>query len=147
MTATPQPQSAVANLSAVMEAIVHIVEQETSLVRAGKLAEASRLEMAKTDLANRYYAGAAKIDQIRSQLSSEEPEALSNLQRKHSEFHAALQMNLTVLATAHAVSEGIVRGVWDELVRKSSPSTYSADGRPTGPSPKATQPLSVSRVL
>jgi len=147
MTATPQSQSAVANLAAVMDAIVHIVEQETSLVRAGKLVEASRLEVAKTDLANRYYAGAARINEIRTQLSGEEPESLADLQRKHSEFHAALQMNLTVLATAHAVSEGIVRGVWDELVRKASPSTYSADGRPNGPSASAAQPLAVSRVL
>lgn len=147
MTATPQPQSAVANLSAVMDAIVHIVAQETSLVRAGKLAEAARLEAAKTDLANRYYAGAAKINEIRTQLSDEGPDALDYLQRKHGEFHAALQMNLTVLATAHAVSEGIVRGVWDELVRKVSPSTYSASGRPNGPSASASQPLAVSRVL
>ena len=147
MTATPQPQSAVDNLSAVMDAIVHIVEQETSLVRAGKLAEASRLNAAKTDLANRYYMSAARIDEIRSQLSSIEPNALESLQRKHGEFHAALQMNLTVLATAHAVSEGIVRGVWDELVRRASPSTYSASGRPNGPSASASQPLAVSRVL
>ena len=147
MTATPQPQTAVANLSAVMDAIVHIVAQETSLVRAGKLAEASRLEIAKTDLANRYYASAAKIDEIRAQLSDEGPDALSYLQRKHGEFHAALQMNMTVLATAHAVSEGIVRGVWDEMVRKASPSTYSASGRPNGPSASASQPLAVSRVL
>lgn len=147
MTATFQPQTAVANLAAVMDAIVHIVAQETSLVRAGKLAEASRLEIAKTDLANRYYASAAKIDEIRAQLSDEGSDVLSYLQRKHGEFHAALQMNLTVLATAHAVSEGIVRGVWDEMVRKASPSTYSASGRPNGPSASASQPLAVSRVL
>ena len=147
MTATSQPQTAVANLAAVMDAIVHIVAQETSLVRAGKLAEASRLEIAKTDLANRYYASAAKIDEIRTQLSDEGPDMLSFLQRKHGEFQAALQMNLTVLATAHAVSEGIVRGVWNEMVRKASPSTYSASGRPNGPSASASQPLAVSRVL
>lgn len=147
MTATAQPQDAMANLSAVMDAIVHIVEQETSLVRAGKLSEASRLEPAKADLANRYYAGATRIKEIQPQLASDAPDALADLQRKHNDFHAALQMNLTVLATAHAVSEGIVRGVWEELVRKASPSTYSANGRPNGPNASASQPLAVSRVL
>lgn len=147
MTAAVQPHDALANLSAVMDAIVHIVEQETSLVRAGKLAEASRLEVAKTDLANRYYVGTARLKEIRPQLASEAPEGLADLQRKHNDFHAALQMNLTVLATAHAVSEGIVRGVWEELVRKASPSTYSAAGLPNGPSSSASQPLAVSRVL
>lgn len=147
MTAIPNPPSAVANLSAVMDAIVHIVEQETALVRAGKLADAQRLEVAKTDLANRYYAGAARIKEMRAQLAHDDPAAWSDLQRKHGEFHATLQMNLTVLATAHAVAEGIVRGVWGEMVRKSSPSTYSANGRTTGPSANASQPLSVSRML
>jgi hypothetical protein len=33
------------------------------------------------------------------------------LRRKHDELHALLRINLTVLATAHAVSEGIIRGV------------------------------------
>jgi len=33
-------------------------------------------------------------------------------------FRAMLQVNLTVLATAHAVSEGIVRGVNTEIQRR-----------------------------
>jgi hypothetical protein len=37
-----------------------------------------------------------------------------------------LQVNITVLATAHAVSEGIVRGVNVELQRRNVPNTYTA---------------------
>ena len=36
-----------------------------------------------------------------------------------------LQINLTVLATAHAVSEGIVRGVNTEMQRRNIPNTYT----------------------
>ena len=43
---------------------------------------------------------------------------LATLQPRHDTFRALLQINLTVLATAHAVSEGIVRGVSGELARK-----------------------------
>ena len=46
------------------------------------------------------------------------PELLSALQRHHDVFRAMLQVNLTVLATAHAVSEGIVRGVNVEMQRR-----------------------------
>jgi hypothetical protein len=74
-------------------------------------------------------------------------EALADLNRKHEEFRALLQINLTVLATAHAVSEGIMRGVSDELARKAAPSTYGASGRTNVPGPSAAQPLTVSRVL
>ena len=57
-----------------------------------------------------------------------------------------LQVNLTVLATAHAVSEGIVRGVNGEMQRRAAPSTYTASGnRTTGTRHAA--PLTVSRTL
>ena len=62
-------------------------------------------------------------------------------------FRPLLQTNLTVLATAHAVSEGIIRGVSGELARKRTPSTYGASGRANGPAAKASQPLAFSRTL
>ena len=63
-------------------------------------------------------------------------------------FRSLLQTNLTVLATAHAVSEGIIRGVSGELARKQAPSTYGANGRANQPSRrKASQPLAISRSL
>ena len=64
MTATTQPQALMSDLSVVMDDIVRIVEQETALVRAGSLTEASRLEPQKTELANRYYAGTARIKEM-----------------------------------------------------------------------------------
>jgi hypothetical protein len=147
MTATTQPQALMSDLSVVMDDIVRIVEQETALVRAGSLTEASRLEPQKTELANRYYAGTARIKEMLADLSSRAPDALTALRRKHDEFRALLQINLTVLATAHAVSEGIMRGVSDELARKAAPSTYGASGRTNTPPPSTAQPLAVSRVL
>jgi hypothetical protein len=58
-----------------------------------------------------------------------------------------MQINLTVLATAHAVSEGIVSGVSGEMARKSAPQTYGASGRPNLPRRAAAAPLAVSRLL
>jgi len=52
-----------------------------------------------------------------------------------------------VLATAHAVSEGIIRGVSGELAKSRTPSTYGATGRANAPNPRAGQPLAVSRTL
>ena len=54
---------------------------------------------------------------------------------------------MIVLATSHAVSEGIVRRLSDDLARKASPQVYGASGRTVAPNPKRGQPLAISRVL
>ena len=74
------------------------------------------------------------------------PDLLKDIQLRHERFRALLQINLTVLATAHAVAEGLVRGVSVELVRKSSPQVYTASGR-NAAGPRAAPPMAVSRQL
>jgi len=145
--ATVDPGKLISHLTTVMADIIRIVEQETELVRAGKLSAAAALEPEKTALAQQYMCAASLLKGEKPRLAQAAPDQLAGLRRKHDEFHALLQMNLTVLATAHAVSEGIMRGVSTELARKASPQTYGASGRHSVPDPKAAQPLAVSRVL
>jgi len=75
------------------------------------------------------------------------PELLTTLHRHHDTFRAMLQINLTVLATAHAVSESIVRGVNTEIQRRNIPNTYTSAGRRVTPGPRHMTPLAVSRSL
>jgi len=75
------------------------------------------------------------------------PELLTALHRHHETFRAMLQVNLTVLATAHAVSEGIVRGVSAEAQRRTMPQTYTANGQRSAPPRQHTNPIAVSRSL
>jgi hypothetical protein len=135
----------IADLGRIMDALLVAVEEETALVRAGKLSEAERLSAAKSELAGNYLATTERIKASRPFLSRSLPEQLAELRRRHDSFHAVLQINLTVLATAHAVSEGIVRGVSDEINRTQVPQTYSASGRATAARPKNRQPIAVSR--
>jgi hypothetical protein len=51
-----------------------------------------------------------------------------------------------VLATARAVSEGILRGVSNELARRSTLTTYGASGRRRVPAATA-MPIALSRSL
>ena len=147
MTAHAQPDVVMSDLTATMDNILRIVAQETELVRAGKLAQATQLQAEKADLANRYYAGTSHLKTMLAALPPQHQQPLAELKRRHEEFRALLQINLTVLATAHAVSEGIMRGVSDQLARKTAPSTYGATGRTNAPGASAGQPLAVSRVL
>jgi hypothetical protein len=146
--ATPaEVRKLAADLMEIMSALLGIIERETELVRAGKLREAMALETKKTDLSRRYVGAIGRLKAGQKYLSQVAPELLTTLHRHHDVFRAMLQINLTVLATAHAVSEGIVRGVNTEMQRRNIPNTYSSTGRRVAPGPRNITPLSVSRSL
>jgi hypothetical protein len=140
-------EALIRHLFEVMQGLLRTVEQETALVRAGRLAEAAKLEPAKADLSSLYVADTTRIKANQNYLKQALPELAAALRDSHSEFRAVLQMNLTVLATAHAVSESIMRGVSAELARKATPQGYGASGRAAAPAPSSLQPLTLSRVL
>jgi hypothetical protein len=131
----------------VMSALLGIIERETELVRAGKVHEAMRLGEQKSGLSRRYVVALENLKTAQNYLAQVSPELLATLRRHHDTFRAMLQINLTVLATAHAVSEGIVRGVNTEMQRRNIPNTYTAAGKRATPGPRHMTPLAVSRSL
>jgi hypothetical protein len=135
------------HLTDVMDALLAALEQETELVRAGRLSEASKLEASKTELSQLYVADTARLKASQPYLAKNLADVLNALRKRHEAFQAVLQMNLTVLATAHAVSESIMRGVSNELARKAMPHGYGSTGHSARPAANSTQPLTVSRVL
>ncbi len=131
----------------VMSALLGITERETELVRAGKVREAMQLEAQKSELSRRYMLAIENVKAGQKLLSQAAPDLLNALRRHHDTFRAMLQVNLTVLATAHAVSEGIVRGVNSEMQRRNMPNTYTATGQRAVPGPRQITPIAVSRSL
>jgi len=125
-------------LMSIMASLLDIVEQETELVRAGKVREAIALEDRKGEASRNY---------MRAYLKRSTPELLATLHRHHDTFRAMLQINLTVLATAHAVSEGIIRGVNGEIQRRRNPQGYTAAGQRAAPNHRYAAPLTLSRSL
>jgi hypothetical protein len=106
-----EAEALIGHLIEVMDAVLGTVEEETELVRAGKLHEAARLEQTKAELSLMYIADATRIKASRGYLARTTPAIVDDLRQRHDLFKALLQINLTVLATAHAVSESIMRGV------------------------------------
>jgi hypothetical protein len=131
----------------VMSALLGVIERETELVRAGKLREAMALEQQKTELTRRYVTAIETLRVAQEHLAQVAPDLLASLRRHQETFRAMLQINLTVLATAHAVSEGILRGVNAEVQRRNAPNTYTAAGQRSAPGPRHATPLAVSRSL
>jgi hypothetical protein len=130
-----------------MSALLAVIERETELVRAGKVREAMMLETRKSELSRRYVGAVSHLKASQKYLAASAPELLTTLHRHHDVFRSMLQINLTVLATAHAVSEGIVRGVNTEIQRRNIPDTYTSAGQRATPGPRHITPLSVSRSL
>ena len=135
------------SLMDVMSGLLGVIEQETELVRAGKLREAMTLGPKKSELSTRYVGVVSQLKANQKSMWQSAPELLKTLHRHHDTFRAMLQVNLTVLATAHAVSEGIVRGVNVEMQRRNVPNTYTATGQRAAPSPRNISPLALSRSL
>ena len=130
-----------------MNALLGLIERETELVRAGKVREAMTFEGKKQELSRNYVAAVSQLKANQPQLAKTAPELLSTLHRHHDAFRAMLQVNLTVLATAHAVSESVVRGVNAAIQKRNVPNTYTAAGRRAAPGPRHITPLAVSRSL
>ena len=142
-----EAERAIGHLNMIMDRLVATVEQETAQVRAGKLHDAVQNDEAKVELARAYAAESERVKAAKDIIAKNLPAALEQLRKRHGAFRSLLQTNLQVLATAHAVSEGIIRGVSGELARKQAPSTYGATGRANTPGSKTSQPLAVSKSL
>ena len=147
ITTAPEAERAIDDLSALIEKLSGLMEQETVLVRAGKVSRAVDLGQAKSELAHQLYTAGERLKANAKFLLQSVPARCAALQRVQEGFRAVLQRNLIVLATTHAVSEGIMRRLSGDLARKRAPQVYGASGRATTPHPKYGQPLAVSKKL
>jgi hypothetical protein len=147
ITTSAEAEAAIAHVADLIDKLRNVVEQETVLVHAGKIRKATALGPAKSDLAGQLIGGAERLKANAKFLTRAAPAAATALNRLQETFRGVLQRNMIVLATSHAVSEGIVRRLSGDLARKAAPQVYGASGRTTAPNPKHGKPLAVSKVL
>jgi len=147
ITTAAQAEQAIDDLAALMEKLAELLERETALVHAGRIRGAAALEPRKAELAGRLFASGESLKARAKFLTQSAPGRCMALLRLQETFRAILQKNMIMLATAHAVSEGIMRRLSGDLARKASPQVYGATGRATAPNPKHGRPLAVSRTL
>jgi hypothetical protein len=147
ITSKAEAERAVDDLTELFAGLSALLQEETALVRAGKVRSAAEIEPVKKDLAGRLYAVGERIRAHAKFVMQVVPARCTRLKSAQEELHAVLQRNMAVLATAHAVSEGIVRRLSGQLAKKSAPQVYGASGRTLAPNPKQGRPLAVSRTL
>lgn len=146
--ADPDDERAVAAaLRSAIDTLQQIIETETKFIRAGDLKGSTQLEPQKSDASRGYVAAVTRAQKAQRLMQRLLPDVLQSLHDQHERLRAALQVNLTVLATAHAVSEAVVRGVNTEAQKRTMPQTYTAHGQRVAPGPRNVVPISVSRTM
>jgi len=125
----PEDAEAVcASIIDTMRILLELIEAETTLVRAGKLVAAGELEPRKSDYARRYLNDLNVLRLIGPKLWQYAPESVTELKGLHEEFRSLLQISMTALATAKAVSEGLIEAVAEGVGQKAPPKAYDRDG-------------------
>jgi hypothetical protein len=147
LTNTAEAQTAIAQLTEIMDGLEAIVAEETALVRAGRLRQATGLGARKNELSGHYFKAVERLKASNKFLLRTLPQEIGALTRRHEFLQTVLKTNLVVLATAHSVSEGIMRRLSGDLARKATPQVYGASGRATAPDPRRAPPLAFSRTL
>ena len=124
-----------------------VLTEESALVRAARMKAAQPLEARKSALSLRYTAELARLKAHAPALRAAAPHVLASLEADNAMLGKALEVNLAVLATAHAVAEGIIRQVASTVQASRAPSAYGANGRTSAPPRRAAAPVAVIRTL
>ena len=147
ITSTAEAEQAIENLALLIQKLSGLVEQETALIRTGHVQKATNLNQEKSLLAGELYNCGERLKANAKFILKVAPARCVALARLQEAFRLVLQKNLVVLATAHAVSEGIVRRLSGDLGKKTTPQVYGASGRTAASYAKHGQPIAVSRKL
>ncbi|HLL28370.1 MAG TPA: hypothetical protein VKT73_12075 [Xanthobacteraceae bacterium] len=139
-----EAEALLSRIGETMVALVQVFEDETRLVRAGKLSAAADLVSEKTNLAARYLREFETVKANAKFIRDAVPELVEEMRRAHASFRDILNRNLRTVATAQSVAEGIVRGAAEEASRRANPHGYRADGR-SAPTKTASRPVIISR--
>ena len=136
----------VASVLATMGDLEKVLAKETAHVRVGRIRDGLAEEEKKSELASAYMRGLETVKANAIALARFAPEALDKLKAAHAGFGRAVETNQTVLATARAVSESLIKGVAEEMNRLSRPQGYGPAG-PQAARPQNSTPLILSKSL
>lgn len=134
-------------LARTMAELTDLLAEESRLVRAVKLTEARPLERQKSELSHRYLADLARLKANAAYVRQVAGGRVRSLMQANEALQKALEYNLAILATAHAVSEGVIRSVSAAVQVRRAPSTYGANGRTNAAPQRTAAPVVVSRQL
>ncbi|MGV8854082.1 MAG: flagellar protein FlgN [Devosia sp.] len=130
-----------------LTSLVDIMNQETTLLRAGHLRQASTLTPDKARLAQDYVGFARSVQRQADRLKREAPNALDRLRHGHEALATQMAENLRVLATARNVTEDILTDVAKIVGQQNKAKAYGRAGTITADPANSARGLAVNRAL
>lgn len=130
-----------------LESLVMVLNQETTLLRAGRARDAGELTAEKTRLAQDYMGFARSVQRETTRLRAEAPELVAALLGGHDRLATQMAENLRVIATARTVTEDLLTDVAKAMSAKARPKTYGANGELSGQPPQIASGVSINRAL
>lgn len=147
VTTRPEAATLVRSVLATMEELSAVLEAETEHVRVGRLREGLAQEDRKASLTGEYLKGLQAVKANAVALARVAPDLVEDLKRTHARFDSVVAANRTVLGTARAVSESIVKGIVDTLNQRERPATYGPGAALSTRPAARVEPLVLSRSL
>lgn len=135
-----------ASAESTLQSLVEIMNEETTLLRAGHFRQASALTGHKTTLAQEYVTLARTVQRQLPRLRLEAPEELERLESGHERLATQMAENLRVVATVRDVTETLLTDVAAAVGGQSQPKTYDASGEMTA-STNSARGISINRAL
>ena len=130
-----------------LEALVSVMNEETTLLRAGRIKEAGALTADKTQLAQDYVGLVRSIQRQSARLLKEAPLEVQRLRAGHERLATQMAENLRVIATARSVTEDILTDVADAVGQRARARTYGANGEIAEPATAGARGIAVNRAL
>lgn len=130
-----------------LASLVDVMNQETTLLRAGHLRQAGQLTPDKTRLAQDYVTFARAIQRQGARLATEAPKAMERLRAGHESLATQMAENLRVLATAKAVTEDILTDVARMVGQQNRAKTYGTAGKVAADPGSSAKGIAVNRAL
>jgi hypothetical protein len=130
-----------------LAALVDVMNQETTLLRAGHLRQAGQLTPDKTRLAQDYVTFARAIQRQGARLAAEAPKAMDRLRAGHESLATQMAENLRVLATAKTVTEDVLTDVARMVGQQNRAKTYGTAGTIASGTDSSAKGIAINRAL
>src|SRR5690606_26274919 len=109
-----------------------ILNEETVLLRSGRVREAGELTAEKTRPAQDYMGFARSVQRELPRLRVEAPAMVEAMKVRHEQFATQMAENLRVIATARSLTEDLLTDVATAMSAAQRPKTYGANGSVAG---------------
>ena len=131
----------------VLDALVAVMNEETTLLRAGRTRDAAGLTAEKARLAQDYVGLARAIQRQSARLQREAPEAVQALRAGHERLATQMAENLRVIATARDVTDDILSDVARTIGQAARAKTYGSGGEVPATAGQSAHGIAVNRSL